>query len=190
MFKEVRSLIFIFAFALFADSAWAKDERSINGLHEALVALAPEVDPAEAELVSRTAHTTSRRLAREYRVVGPPAFHNFLIHRGVRQRGFCYDWVRDIAARLKEHRPKTLELHWGASFVGTYRENNCLVVTARGQPFHDGIIIDAWRHAGRLCWMQVTKDRKNAWVEDMGETAWLQDYGQPKRKPKRATAQR
>jgi hypothetical protein len=35
-------------------------------LRDALVALAPDVDPGEAELVSVTAHTTSRSLAREY----------------------------------------------------------------------------------------------------------------------------
>lgn len=190
MFKGIRSLIFILAFAVVADAAWARDEKSIEALREALVALAPDVDPAEAELVSLTAHTTSRHLSREYRILGPPAFHNFLIHRGVRQRGFCYDWVRDIAGPLKKLKPKTLELHWAAAFVGTHRENNCLVLTARGQPFHDGIVIDGWRKAGRLWWSPVTKDRSNAWVEDMRESAWLENYRPNGRKPKKTTAQR
>jgi hypothetical protein len=159
-------------------------------LRDTIVALAPDVDPAEAERVSVTAHTTSRSLAREYRMVRPPDFQNFLIHIGLRQRGFCFHWARDIGARLKELKLKTLVLHWGAAFAGTERENNCLVLTARGQPLRDGIVIDGWRKAGRLWWSPVIKDKRNPWVEDMGETTWLQNYGPNSRKSKRTTAQR
>lgn len=183
----IRCLSFILIFALPVEAAWAKDEESIKGLRDAIVALAPSVDPAEANLVSVTAHTTSRSLAREYRMVRPPDFHNFLIHIGVRQRGYCFHWARDIGARLKELKLKTLVLHWGAAFAGTERENNSLVVTARRQPFRDGVVIDGWRKAGRLWWSPVIKDKSNPWVEDMGETVWLQNHGPKERKPKRAT---
>jgi len=44
------------------------------------------VDPDEAELLSVTAHTTSRSLAREYRIVLNPEFSDFLINIGLRQR--------------------------------------------------------------------------------------------------------
>src|SRR4051794_11599534 len=67
----------------------AMDEKSIQGFREALMKLGPDVDPAEAELVSTTAHHTARHLAREYRVVGPAVFQNFLIHIGAREKGFC-----------------------------------------------------------------------------------------------------
>jgi hypothetical protein len=188
MIKVIRSIIFIFAFLILVDTAGARDEKSIKSFRDAIVALAPSVDPGEAELISVTAHTTSRSLAREYRVVGPPAFQNFLIHVGVRHRGFCFDWARDIGARLKELKPKTLVLHWGAAFAGTEHENNCLVVTARGQPFRDGIVIDGWRHGGRLFWRSVSKDRQDLWKEDKRETALLQDYG-PSQRPQRRTVQ-
>jgi hypothetical protein len=176
MWNWIRTLIFPFAFCILVNTATARDEKSIAGLRDAIAALAPEVNPVEAERVSITAHTTSRRLAREYRMVGPPAFQNFLIHVGVRERGFCFHWARDIGARLKELKLKTLVLHWGASFAGTQQENNCLVVTARGRPFRDGIIIDGWRHAGRLCWRSVRKDTQNEWKEDLAETALLQNH--------------
>ena len=182
-FAVIRTLILIFAFAVLGNAAWAIDDESIIGLRDALITLSPSVDPAEAAVISVTAHTTSRRLAQEYRVVGPPAFQNFLIHVGVRERGFCFDWARDIGARLKELKPKTLVLHWGAAFAGTRRENNCLVATARGQSFPDGIVIDGWRKAGRLWWSSVSKDSQNIWEEDMRETSWLQDYRPTKRRP-------
>ena len=190
-FRAVRrNLIFIFASAVAASTACANDERSIEGLRDALMALSPDVSAKEAMAVSVTAHNTSRQLAREYRFVKPPDFHNFLIHIGVRQRGFCYDWVRDIGARLEELKPRTLELHWGAALAGTWRENNCLVITARGRPFNEGIIIDGWRKSKPLWWRPVDTDHKYVWHEDIGETALLQDYQTHERTPKKTTARR
>ena len=184
----IRKIVFIIAFVLCVSAVWARDERSIKDLSKALAALAPDVDPSEAELVSVTAHTTARRLAREYRVALNPELTVFLVNIGMRKRGWCGHWTRDIGARLKELKLKTLVLHWGAAYAGTSSENNCLVVTARNQPFQDGIIIDGWRRAGRLFWCAVRKDDEyeveqhyghsgiTTWKEDALYTAWLQDY--------------
>ncbi len=154
----IRTVVFIIAFSLCVSAVCAKDERSIKNLRDALVALAPDVDPGEAELLSVTAHTTSRSLAREYRVVWCPAFQNLLIHMGKRERGYCGHYARDIGLHLKELKLKTLVLHWGAAYAGTLDENNCLVVTARNQPFEDGIVLDGWRRGGRLFWCALKKD--------------------------------
>jgi hypothetical protein len=198
----IRRLVFIIAFAVCAGTAWARDEGSIKDLGKALAALAPDVDPGEAELLSVTAHTTSRSLAREYRIVLNPEFQNFLINIGLRQRGYCAHFARDIGTRLKTLQLKTLVLHWGAAFAGTSGEDNCLVVTARNQPFQDGIILDGWRRAGRLFWCSVREDHEyeveqhyghsgiTAWKEDVHETAWLQDYRTSEQKPKRTAAPR
>jgi hypothetical protein len=186
----IRSLIFASAFLILADAAPAGDAKSIKGFRDAIVALAPDVDPGEAELVSVTAHTTARRLAKEWRVVPPAMFQNFLIHIGARERGFCFHWAYGIGAQLKELRLKTLVLHWGAAYAGGRLEHNCVVVTARGQLFRDGYIIDGWRNAGRLCWWPVKKD-DYPWKEDLRETAWLQNYGPSEQKaPQNATVQR
>jgi hypothetical protein len=193
----IRPVALIIAFSLCASVVWARDERSIKKLRDALVALAPDVDPGEAELVSVTTHTLSRSLAREYGVVWFADFQNLLIHLGVRQRGYCGHYTRDIGERLKELRLKTLVLHWGAAYAGTPAENNSLVVTARNQPFEEGIIMDGWRDSGRLFWCPLKKDaayrrvenpflqrspdgraldNSSAWKEEPLYTAWLQDY--------------
>ena len=122
----IRTVVFIIAFGICINAVWAEDERSIKKLSDALVALAPDVDPGEAELVSVTAHTASRSLAREYRVVWCAGFQNILINTGRRQRGFCGHYTRDIGERLRELKVKTLVLHWGAAFAGTLDENNGL----------------------------------------------------------------
>src|SRR5947209_9413469 len=176
-------------------TAPAQDEKSINDLTAALVALSPHnVDPREAALLSATAHTTSRQLAREYGVNGDPALHNYLIHIGVKKKGICADYTHDIGAKLRELRFKTFVLHWGAAWPKESDENNALVVTARDQPFLDGIVLDGWRRGGRLFWCKVKDDREyeagrhgflghlggrartgiTAWKEDLQETALLQ----------------
>ena len=191
----IRTVVFILAFSVCVKAVWANDEKSIRKLRDALVALAPDVDPGEAELLSVTAHTVSRSLAREYHLAWAPIFQNFLIHMGKRQRGYCGHYARDIGERLKELKLKTLVLHWGAAFAATIDENNCLVVTARNQPFQDGIVLDGWRRGGRLFWCALKNDSEydsgldaqwrasrhgsygvTAWKEDRLYTAWLQDY--------------
>jgi len=200
--KMIRSLSFIFAFLLLVHAATATDERSIKGLSKALAGLAHDVDPAEAELLSVTAHTKARSLKRDYRVVLNPEFTVFLVNIGMRKRGWCGHWAQDIGARLKELNLKTLVLHWGVAYDHTSSENNCLVVTARNQPFQDGIIIDGWRRAGRLFWSPVIKDDEyeaeqhyghsgiTMWRENMQWSAWLQDKDDTEEKPKEAAASR
>lgn len=200
--KMIRSLSFIFAFLLLARAATASDERSIKDLSKALAGLAHDVDPAEAELLSVTAHTKARSLKREYRVVLNPEFTVFLVNIGMRKRGWCGHWAQDIGARLKELNLKTLVLHWGVAYDHTSSENNCLVVTARNQPFQDGIILDGWRRAGRLFWCPVIKDDEyeaeqhyghsgiTMWRENMEWSAWLQAKDDTEEKPKEATASR
>ena len=154
----MRRLVFIVAFLILVSSVHARDERSIKDLAKALAALGPDVDPAEAELLSETAHVKSRSLAKEYRVVLNPEFTVFLVNIGKRKRGWCGHWAQDLGARLKELKLKTLVMHWGEAYPNTSSENNALVVTARNQRFEDGILLDAWRRAGRLFWCPVKKD--------------------------------
>jgi hypothetical protein len=199
IFKMVRGIFLVFVFLVLADAAWARDERSIKDLAKALTKLASDVDPAEAEQISVTAHTTARRLARDYHVVLNPELQAFLVNVGLRKRGWCGHWAADIGARLKELKPRTLVLHWGVAYDHTSSENNCLVITARNQPFQDGIILDGWRRAGRLFWCPVVKDDEyeveqhyghsgiTAWKENMQWSAWLQDYETGKPKSKTAT---
>lgn len=200
-----RTLILIFL--LCATGGFAQDEKSINDLRDALIALSPRtVDPHEAALMSETAHRTSRQCAKDYGVHGDPAIHNYLIHVGVKKKGICADYTHDIGAKLRAMRFKTLALHWGAAWAKESDENNALVVTAKNQPFLDGIVLDGWRRSGRLFWCKVKDDAEyesgrhgflghlggrartgvTAWKEDLQETALLQPepIAKPAAKPK------
>jgi hypothetical protein len=61
---------------------------------------------------------------------------------------------------------QTLELHWAESQPGKMSENNAIVVTARGQPFKQGILLDNWRAQGHLAWTHVTRDPEYSWKEN------------------------
>ena len=89
---------------------------------------------------------------------GTPIFNNFLIYHGLRKRGYCYQWSEDLLVALDKLKPTSLELHWGEYDPGTWRENNCIVVTAKGQPFRSGIMLECWRHLGHLYFGPVASD--------------------------------
>ena len=147
-----------------------KDSAKAGTLANQLAALSRRVDPNEAKLLADCAYATVARLREKYQMFGTPIFNNFLIYHGLRKRGYCYQWTEDLLVSLDTLNLKTLELHWAESYAGTYRENNCLVVTAKGQPFDRGMILECWRHFGHLRWNLVLSD-EDRYYEN---TKWAQ----------------
>ena len=112
------------------------------------------------------AYATAEHFRHDYGVIGgPPSLQNVLVNLGMRKRGLCFQWAEDLLVRLDALKLTTLELHWAEAYAGTWRERNCVVVTAKDQPFQQGIILDCWRHSGHLCWSALETDHY-PWVED------------------------
>ena len=135
------------------------DSANAQALARQIASLSPRVDQNEAALLAECAYATVTRLRREYRMFGTPIFNNFLVYHGLRKRGYCYHWMAALLVALDALKLKTLELHWGETYAGTWRENNCLVVTAKGQPFDRGIMLESWSHLGHLRWRAVLSDQ-------------------------------
>jgi len=132
---------------------------NVDALRHALAALDPGTDQAEAGMVAETAVTYSSRLAEEYRVVPPARLHNLLIQVGIKERGLCYHWTEDLMKRLQALNLRTYQLHWGVAHKGNdLREHNSVVITANGQPFEAGLLLDPWRNSGDLYWAVVDTD--------------------------------
>jgi hypothetical protein len=127
-------------------------------LRDRIVALSPAIRADEAQLAADCAYATAKQLRRDYGVIGPPLFHNFLVNFGIRKRGLCFQWAEDLLAPLDALKLSTLELHWAEARAGSLREHNCVVVTAKSQPFKQGIVLDCWRHSGHLFWAPLTTD--------------------------------
>ena len=141
------------------------DFTAAQALMNQITALSPRVRADEAARVAECVYDAASQLRRDYGVVWPPLFNNFLINSGIRKRGLCFQWAEDLLVRLNALKLTTLELHWGEANAGTWQESNCVVVTAKGQPFNSGIILDCWRHSGHLYWTAVATD-KVSWIEN------------------------
>lgn len=135
-----------------------------SDLEVRLRGLSPTVAPAEARLTAETACAYSLQLAKEYRVVRPAIFHNVLVNLGIRKRGLCFQWADDLSAKLQTLHLETLEIRRGVARLDTRREHSSVVLTAVNQPFEQGIVLDAWRHSGRLVWAGVKTD-KYPWMQ-------------------------
>ena len=131
----------------------------IKRLEQELIGLSATVDKTEARILAETAVRESAVLAEEYQLVRPAVAHNLLVVFGVKDRGLCYHWTQDLMTRLQALDLKSVELHWGVAYRGSeLREHNCVVITAGGQPFFRGIVLDPWRNSGNLYWARVSKD--------------------------------
>ena len=131
--------------------------------------LAPPVRTEEARRVAECAFTTGRDLRRDWKVVWPPGLQNFLVNTGRRKGGLCFQFATELLIRLDRLKLETLELHWAESFPRTASEHNVIVVTAKGQPFEEGVILDNWRYGGRLVWGPVLADPHYQWRENKAE---------------------
>lgn len=131
-----------------------------------LVGLSPSVDPEEARRVVALTYTTGRELAKKWKMGSSPTIHSFLINIGAKKAGYCHHFATELMLRLDDLNLKTLEQHWGESDAGTQTEHNLIVITAKGQPFEQGIMLDNWRRSGRLLWGPLDGDPDHKWNEN------------------------
>jgi hypothetical protein len=155
--------------------AWSADDPSLS---RRIAVLSPTVSPDEARRVAYTAYMTGRELHREWRVAWLPGIQNFLVNTGRRKGGLCFQWATELLARLDALKLQTLELHWAESGPNTGAEHNVIVVTARGQAFGEGILLDLWRYSGSLVWTHVAMDPDYHWTENKSEL--VRRLGSPK----------
>ena len=176
MFSRLHShlIILVLAAAAYAPSAMARRPDHLvlatsaedPVLRARISGLAPTVNPEEAHRVAFIAYRTGRELAAKWDMVSSPTMQSFLINIGARKAGYCYQFAEQLLWRLEAQQLKTLEFHWGESDAGTDTEHNVIVVTARGQPFAQGIMLDNWRRSGRLLWGALEDDPDHTWQEN------------------------
>lgn len=136
------------------------NRQKVESLQADLAALNQQADQQEARQVAEVAVTYSNQLAEEYQLVRPAVLHNVLIRLGLKDRGLCYHWTEDLLKRLQALDLRSYQLHWGVAHRGSdLREHNSVVITARGQIFEKGLVLDPWRNSGDLYWALIETDR-------------------------------
>ncbi|MES0827817.1 hypothetical protein [Ruegeria sp. SCP11] len=139
-------------------------QNDIDALAQAIQALGPEVDPAEAQEAAAISYSYSQRLAQEWNVSDPAIIHNAKVINGFREYGLCNDWAQAMTTRLKQENFRTLDLHWATSPPTQFRIiHHSASVSAKGDSMYDGIILDPWRNSGALHWAPVREDTKYNW---------------------------
>ncbi|WP_439525849.1 hypothetical protein [Roseovarius mucosus] len=141
------------------------EAQEVTRLAAAIRGLGPDVDPEEAARAARIAYEHTHRLALEYEITDPPIVHNTKVNMGLKPRGLCWHWARDMEDRLKLEEFQTLDLHRAvANAENAFRlEHSTAIVSAKGDDFRKGIVLDPWRRGGRLTWAPVTEDRAYKW---------------------------
>jgi hypothetical protein len=135
------------------------DWQTVVALENDLAALNHGSARDEARKLAETALQASAFLTDEYELVRPPVLHNIFVQMGWRDRGLCYQWTEDLMSHLRALQLKDYRLRWAVAHRGSdLREHNTVVVTANGQSFEDGLVIDPWRNSGNLYWVVVRKD--------------------------------
>ena len=149
----------------------SENER-IGALAEAIAGLDDRIDPAEARDAARLAYRHSRQLARDYGITDSALIHNLKVNLGLRSRGLCVHWTRDLLDKLEQENFRSLDLHWAiANYERAFRiEHSSVVVSAVGASFDQGVVLDPWRHGGELFWVPTLEDtdyRWKSWDETM-----------------------
>jgi hypothetical protein len=140
------------------------DRGDIDALAQAIRALGPDVDPAEADRAAAIAHLYPLELAKEYGITDPPLIHNAKVIRGERKRGLCNHWAEDLERRLEAERFRTLDILRAISPPSPFRIiHHTVVISARGGTIPEGIVLDPWRKGGTLFWAPVQEDDHYNW---------------------------
>jgi len=129
-----------------------------------LVEMTGKSGEAEADLIAKKIIQKLYDLSNEYEVAGSALINNLLINMKAKDKGFCYQYTDELRKMLKKMSWRHFDFHWGAAWNQTWRENNGLVITAKGKPFDTGIVVDAWRTASKPYWTPVKGDRF-PWIE-------------------------
>lgn len=137
----------------------------IAELEQLLLSLGPDVDPLEAANIAGSSVNYALELAEQYRLTSQPVIHNVLVNYGLRPRGLCIHFAEDILRMLLAKNLRTFDVYWGVAYpTEPFRlEHSSAVVTAKGQPFESGVVLDGWRDSGKLYFVRVPDDQRYSW---------------------------
>ena len=144
--------------------------KKVQGLSLELQDMEGSIEKKEADMLAREIYNKTQSLSKEYELVSPPQYHNFLVNIGLRQKGLCYHFSDALYFHLKAHEYKNFDFHLVGANIGEYwREHNALVVVPKGCESEicikkHGIVIDAWRDSGNLFYAKLNEDKAYKWT--------------------------
>ncbi|GAA6179215.1 hypothetical protein NBRC116594_06530 [Shimia sp. NS0008-38b] len=157
------SAVFLASCGAVPDEALTPD---VAGLTQEIQDLDASVSAEEAARVAQISYSYSMQLRAEYNVTDPALVHNAKVNRGSRPRGLCWHWADDLETRLRQESLQTLTLHRAIANHDNIRiEHSTVILSAKGQPISEGIVLDPWRYGGHLYWAPIEQDVRYNWEE-------------------------
>ncbi len=138
----------------------------IDALEEGILKLGPDVDPGEAARAAEIAFRYTHQLAIEYEITDGPLIHNTKVNAGLRPRGLCWHWAEDMEKRLLAENFQTLDMHRAIANADSriLIDHSTAIISAKGDDFDEGVVLDPWRFGGRLFWAPLVEDTRYTWV--------------------------
>jgi len=158
IFSLLATLLFLGACANRPDTV-AEQQHRIDKLAGELQKIAPNAPKDEAQHFADVAVKTAASLREQYQVNLTPWLHNIEVNSDLKSRGLCFHYARDMAKTLQPVTAPYWQLHFVQAKPKQILEHNAVVVTAKGEPWHTGIVLDGWRNAGVLFFGPVLTDK-------------------------------
>ncbi|QDC11440.1 hypothetical protein FHY55_20370 [Oceanicola sp. D3] len=152
-------------------------------LEQAILALGPGIDPAEAARAAQVSYAATARLAVAYEIEDGPLVHNMKVNAGKKPRGLCRHWAEDMEKALKAEGFRTLEVHRAIANARNpiLLEHSTSIISRKGDSMYDGIVVDPWREGGHLTWIGTREDTRYPWEPRLTILKWKQETGRTKR---------
>ncbi len=129
-----------------------------------LLSLDSRISQEESHRLSADIIRRSAALEQAFDRTENPYLHNFLVNIGLKEKGLCYHFSDGLYTYLTTKHYPHFAFHLAGAYIGEYwREHNTLVVTAKGQPFEEGIVIDPWRNQGHVFVSRLKDDHAYRW---------------------------
>lgn len=164
MFKYFSILLILFLFTGCTNQP--KVPLNVRTLEEQILSLKKNIPVSEAKLLSKEMTLFSLHLKKEYKLVTPPLYHNFLVNIGFKKRGLCWHFAYDMLVHIKKLDLKSFDYYIGGANINDYwQEHNSLIITCKGCEFSKGIVLDPWRNSGVLYFSKIKNDKRYSWTQ-------------------------
>lgn len=164
LFRSFLVLLLLWLFAGCSVKPQLPTHAQTDHLSMQLKALNPATPKAETDRLAADLYATTAVLVKYYRLTAPPLWHNFLVNIGMREKGLCYHFADALFVHLKRGHYPHFAFHLAVANRGKYwSEHNTLLIAAKGKPITEGLIVDAWRHSGRLYVVPFDQDPDYHW---------------------------
>lgn len=151
----------------------------VSLLANGIMALNPTIDPQEARRAAQIGIEYPKVLRARYQVEDPPLAHNVKVNRGTKPRGLCWHWADDMQARLEQENFQTLVTHRAIAnaYTRLLIDHSTVIVSAVGDTYDEGMVMDPWRYGGVLYWSPTLEDERYTWVHRQVVFDWKRERG-------------